>query len=99
MSPGLGGQSIELIHQRQQQRALSILRHGAKQLRESVGWENERRRISIWMNEQRCNGFLCQIDEQSISFEGVTLDRYVGQYRDTCFVYQCERAPDTRRKF
>lgn len=66
---------------------------------QSTGWENERRSISIWMSEQRCNGFLCQINEQSISFEGVSLDRFVGQYRDTCFVYQCERVQDARRRF
>lgn len=59
---------------------------------QSTGWENERKSVQIWIQEGRCNGSICQIDERSINFDGISIDRVVGQYRDTCFVYQCERA-------
>jgi hypothetical protein len=58
-----------------------------------------RESVSVWFEEKRCNGYICQIDEAAIRFDEKEVDRYAGQFRDGCFVYQCERRKDTKRKF
>jgi hypothetical protein len=58
----------------------------------STGWQNIRESVSVWIAEKRCNGELCSVDDVWIRYRGRNINRVTGQFQDTCFAYQCERA-------
>jgi hypothetical protein len=63
------------------------------------GWENKRVNFSIWINERRCNGVVCNISANEISFNGISINRITGMASDQCHTYTCDRVSSVAPKF
>ena len=61
------------------------------------GWQNITKGVSVWLSEKRCDGFACDIGENTFRWKRFELNRYTGQMRDGCYIYECQKSTGQQR--
>lgn len=63
----------------------------------AYGWQNLRKSVSVWLNERRCDGYVCTIGSNVYKWNKGEINRFTGQLRDGCYVYECDKNNATPR--
>ncbi len=64
-----------------------------------TGWENRRVPFSIWFKEKICDKTACEITDNYFGTKSGRIDRITGQWKDACYVYNCEKSTTIAPKF
>lgn len=64
---------------------------------QAFGWERIRKTVSVWINEKRCDGYLCEVTPSFFKWRQSDLSRVSGQMRDACYTYECDRSTSGTR--
>jgi hypothetical protein len=63
------------------------------------GWQNLRKTVSVWLAEQRCDGQRCEVAPTHFRWPGGYLSRSTGQMKDSCYTFECDKAPTQQLRF